>query len=66
MKLHTKALAAALTVVAAWAAAPVAAQVVTGTLGSPSALTTIPGNQIPAPEPKFGGVITEDARTSKP
>jgi arylsulfatase A-like enzyme len=49
-----------------WAAAPAMAQTVTGTLGSPSATTTIPGNQIPAPEPKFGGVITEDARTSQP
>ena len=44
-----------------WAASPAVAQVVTGTLGSPSATTTIPGNQIPAPEPKFGGTITEDA-----
>jgi len=48
------------------AAAPVAAQTVTGVLGSPSATTTIKGNQIPAPEPKFGGVITPDATTSKP
>ena len=36
------------------------AQTVTGTLGSPSATTTIPGNQIPAPAPKFGGVIKEE------
>ena len=48
------------------AATPVAAQTVTGVLGSPSATTTIKGNQIPAPEPKFGGVITPDATTSKP
>ena len=48
------------------AAAPVVAQTVTGVLGSPSATTTIKGNQIPAPEPKFGGVITPDATTSKP
>jgi len=47
-------------------AAPVVAQTVTGVLGSPSATTTIKGNQIPAPEPKFGGVITPDATTSKP
>ena len=33
------------------------AQVVTGTLGEPSATTTIKGNQIPAPPPKFGGVL---------
>jgi arylsulfatase A-like enzyme len=47
------------------ALAPAAAQVVTGTLGQPSATTTIPGNQIPAPEPKFGGVITETVTNSK-
>ena len=35
------------------------AQQVTGTPGSPSATTTIEGNQIPAPPPKFGGVIKE-------
>lgn len=35
------------------------AQVVTGTLGEPSATTTIPGDQIPAPTPSFGGVIKE-------
>jgi arylsulfatase len=38
---------------------------VTGTLGSPSATTTISGKQLPAPEPKFGGVIKEDALNSK-
>ncbi|MBL8420377.1 MAG: arylsulfatase [Dechloromonas sp.] len=42
------------------------AQQVTGTLGSPSATTTIPGNQLPPPPPKFGGTITQDAKTSKP
>lgn len=42
------------------------AQQVTGVLGSPSASTTIPGNQLPPPPPKFGGVITQDAKTSKP
>jgi arylsulfatase len=42
-----------------------AAQVVTGTLGQPSATTTIPGNQIPAPAPKFGGVIKETLDGSK-
>lgn len=42
------------------------AQVVTGTLGDPSATTTIKGNQLPAPQPAFGGVITPDATTSKP
>jgi arylsulfatase len=42
------------------------AQQVTGTLGTPSATTTIPGNQLPPPPPAFGGVITQDAKTSKP
>jgi arylsulfatase A-like enzyme len=41
------------------------AQTVSGTLGSPSATTTIQGNQIPAPPPKFGGVIKELATESK-
>ncbi|MGB5588994.1 MAG: sulfatase-like hydrolase/transferase, partial [Gammaproteobacteria bacterium] len=37
---------------------------VTGKLGSPSATTTIPGNQLPAPAPEFGGVIKDDALES--
>jgi arylsulfatase len=37
----------------------------TGTLGSPSATTTIPGQQLPAPDPNFGGVIKDDALQSK-
>ena len=41
------------------------AQQVTGTPGSPSATTTINGNQIPAPPPKFGGVIKETLEGSK-
>src|SRR5882762_4954886 len=41
------------------------AQQVTGTPGSPSATTTIQGNQIPPPPPKFGGVIKENATDSK-
>jgi arylsulfatase len=41
------------------------AQQVTGTLGSPSATTTVPNTQLPAPDPKFGGVITDDALKSK-
>ena len=39
---------------------------VTGTLGSPNATTTIQGSQLPAPDPKFGGVINYDALQSKP
>ncbi len=41
------------------------AQQVTGVLGSPSATTTIKGNQIPVPPPKFGGVIKETLEGSK-
>jgi arylsulfatase len=37
---------------------------VTGVLGSPSATTTIPGDQLPAPTPPFGGVIKNDALQS--
>ncbi len=48
------------------AIAPAFAQQVTGELGSPSATTTIPGNQLPPPAPKFGGVIKESAKDSKP
>ena len=47
-------------------AVPVIAQQTTGTSGSPSATTTIEGRQLPAPDPKFGGVITENATQSKP
>jgi arylsulfatase A-like enzyme len=39
---------------------------VTGTLGSPSATTTISGKQLPPPDPKFGGVIKDTATDSKP
>jgi arylsulfatase len=42
------------------------AQTVTGTLGSPSATTTITGKQLPAPDPAFGGKITQDALSSTP
>ncbi|MBB4372467.1 arylsulfatase [Bradyrhizobium sp. cir1] len=43
---------------------PVAAQQVTGTPGSPGATTTITGQQLPSPPPKFGGVIKEKASES--
>jgi len=36
-----------------------------GVPGSPSATTTISGKQLPAPDPKFGGVIKQDALQSK-
>jgi len=42
------------------------AQQVTGVLGSPSATTTIPGDQIPPPPSKFGGVIKDTAPQSRP
>ena len=42
------------------------AQQTTGVPGSPEATTTIPGNQLPPPDPKFGGVIKEKASESKP
>ena len=42
------------------------AQQVTGVLGSPSATTTISGNQLPPPPPEFGGVVKESAKDSKP
>jgi arylsulfatase len=57
---------------AAWLAATaliagaVQAQQVTGTPGSPSATTTIPGTQLPAPDPAFGGVIKDGALQSTP
>src|SRR5437899_9604947 len=49
------------------AAAPsVRAQIqTTGTPGSPGATTTISGKQLPPPDPKFGGVIKNDALQSK-
>jgi arylsulfatase len=42
------------------------AQQTTGASGSPNATTTIPGTQLPAPPPKFGGVIQESVVGSKP
>ncbi len=47
-------------------ALPAAAQTLTGTLGSPSATTTISGAQLPPPPPAFGGVIKEKASDSTP
>ena len=38
----------------------------TGVVGAPDATTTISGKQLPAPEPKFGGVIKENAAQSTP
>jgi arylsulfatase len=48
------------------ATANATAQVVTGVPGSPSATITIDGKQIPPPPQKFGGVIKQSAKDSKP
>ena len=42
------------------------AQQVSGVPGSPAATTAITGKQLPPPDPKFGGVINDDALQSKP
>ena len=49
-----------------FAAFPAMAQQITGTPGSPDATMTISGKQLPAPDPKFGGVIKNGALQSKP
>ena len=46
--------------------APASAPQITGVLGSPSATTTIEGNQLPPPAPKFGGKIERNALQSTP
>ena len=46
-------------------AVPASGQQTTGTPGSPGATTTISGEQLPAPDPPFGGVIKDDALQSK-
>jgi arylsulfatase len=45
---------------------PSFAQQITGTPGSPSATTTIQGDQLPAPPPKFGGKIQRTTKGSVP
>ena len=42
------------------------AQQITGTPGTPSATMTLDSKQLPPEPPKFGGVIKEDAKDSKP
>jgi arylsulfatase A-like enzyme len=42
------------------------AQQITGVPGSSDATTTIDGKQLPSPDPKFGGVIKDDALQSNP
>ena len=48
------------------AAGSAMAQQVAGTPGSPGATAPIDGRQLPPPDPKFGGVIENDALQSKP
>ena len=55
-------IAAALFAVFELIAVTAMAQQVNGVLGSPSATTTIEGNQLPPPPPKFGGVIKESCQ----
>jgi len=50
----------------ALAGTPALAQQVTGVPGSPSATTTLQGDQLPPPPAKFGGVIKDLAPQSKP
>ena len=55
-------LAAAVMAIAPFARAQIQT---TGTPGSPGATTTIDGKQLPPPDPKFGGVIKDNAPQSK-
>src|SRR5262249_47221706 len=48
------------------AAPPAVGQQVTGAPGSPSATTTIEGNQLPPPPQKFEGKIERNAAQSRP
>ena len=48
------------------ALSPALAQQINGTPGASDATTTIDGKQLPPPDPKFGGVIKDDALQSKP
>jgi arylsulfatase len=45
---------------------PASAQQITGTPGAANATTTIDGNYLPPPPPRFGGEIGLDAKDSKP
>jgi arylsulfatase A-like enzyme len=47
-------------------ATPATAQPTGAASGSPAATTTLDGKQLPPPDPKFGGVIKNDALQSKP
>jgi arylsulfatase A-like enzyme len=60
-----KVFSATMFLLGAFISAAAVAQQVTGTLGQPSATTTVNGNQLPAADPKFGGVIKETLEGSK-
>src|SRR5512143_2307573 len=64
MKLNAVSTTISMALTAACAATTMGQQVY-GTLGSPSATTTLDGKQLPPPDPKFGGVINEKASESK-
>jgi arylsulfatase len=49
-----------------WSTISVLAQGTGGVPGSPGATIAIDGKQLPPPDPKFGGVIKDDALQSKP
>jgi arylsulfatase len=53
-------------IIVSFLGASAGAQQIYGTSGSPDATTTLQGNQLPPPPEKFGGVIKEDAKDSKP
>ena len=59
-RLSSLSLAFALTI------APASAQQISGAPGSPNATMSIDGKQLPPPPLKFGGVIKEEAKDSKP
>jgi hypothetical protein len=59
-------IAAALFAIFEVSAVTAVAQQVTGTPSSPSATITLDGKQLPPPPQKFGGVIKESAKDSKP
>jgi hypothetical protein len=65
MKIRHSSLASAVTLLALGCFSA-SAQQVTGVLGTPSATTTITGNQLPPSDPAFGGVIKERATESTP
>ena len=64
MRIPTHYLAAALLTASSLQAAGGAPET-SGVPGSPDATTTISGKQLPAPDPKFGGVIKQDALKSE-